>query len=125
LRNRPSPDRAFQDVNIAGLEMLGHHLQKSRLQEKKLETATTRVDGGRESTGAGGRAECLSVWGYLVERVTGRTGREPGTWWSISSGPRLPEIKVYAPEGTYLAWLDCRSLQVEGESCEYSSNRQK
>jgi cystathionine beta-lyase len=27
---------------------------------------------------------------------------------------RLPEVRYVAPEGTYLAWLDCRALGIEG-----------
>ena len=32
---------------------------------------------------------------------------------------RMPEITLYAPEGTYLAWLDCRSLAIQGDACEF------
>ena len=32
---------------------------------------------------------------------------------------RMPEITLYAPEGTYLAWLDCRSLAIQGDVCEF------
>lgn len=32
---------------------------------------------------------------------------------------RLPGIKVYQPEGTYLAWLDCRSLELTIDPCEF------
>ena len=28
---------------------------------------------------------------------------------------RIPKIKVIKPEGTYLVWLDCRALRLEGE----------
>lgn len=32
---------------------------------------------------------------------------------------RLPGIKVYPPEGTYLAWLDCTSLDLPSDPCEF------
>jgi len=28
---------------------------------------------------------------------------------------RIPRIKLIPPEGTYLAWLDCRDLNLNGE----------
>ena len=28
----------------------------------------------------------------------------------------IPEIKVRKPQGTYLVWLDCRSLNMEGKA---------
>jgi cystathionine beta-lyase len=38
---------------------------------------------------------------------------------------RLPEINVYPAEGTYLAWLDCRSLSVEGDACKFFLRKAK
>ena len=32
---------------------------------------------------------------------------------------KMPEIKVHAPEGTYLAWLDCRQLNLEPSACQF------
>ena len=31
---------------------------------------------------------------------------------------RLPQIKTAEPEGTYLAWLDCRELGMDNDSLE-------
>ena len=31
----------------------------------------------------------------------------------------LPQVRMVKPEGTYLAWLDCTSLGVQGSPCEY------
>jgi Bifunctional PLP-dependent enzyme with beta-cystathionase and maltose regulon repressor activities len=31
----------------------------------------------------------------------------------------LPEIKMAAPEGTYLAWLDCRQASIEGSPADF------
>ncbi|MBV9919133.1 MAG: hypothetical protein JO153_21720 [Solirubrobacterales bacterium] len=30
-------------------------------------------------------------------------------------GEKLPEVRWQPPEATYLAWLDCRGLDLEGE----------
>lgn len=32
---------------------------------------------------------------------------------------RMPEIKIYPAEATYLAWLDCRALNLEMEASEF------
>ena len=39
--------------------------------------------------------------------------------WSTISGRKFPQIKVWAPQGTYLAWLDCRQTGIEGSSSEF------
>jgi cystathionine beta-lyase len=31
----------------------------------------------------------------------------------------LPGISMVKPEGTYLAWLDCREIDIDGSSCEF------
>ncbi|HSB66993.1 MAG TPA: MalY/PatB family protein [Anaerolineales bacterium] len=32
---------------------------------------------------------------------------------------QLPQIKMVKPEGTYLAWLDCRDANITGNPCEF------
>jgi cystathionine beta-lyase len=32
---------------------------------------------------------------------------------------QLPEFSMAQPEGTYLAWLDCRKTNIAGNPCEY------
>jgi cystathionine beta-lyase len=34
----------------------------------------------------------------------------------------LPGIKTGIPEGTYLAWLDCRELNIDGKPNEFFLN---
>jgi cystathionine beta-lyase len=36
---------------------------------------------------------------------------------------RLPEVRYAIPEGTYLAWLDCRALGIEGSAGEFFLER--
>jgi cysteine-S-conjugate beta-lyase len=36
---------------------------------------------------------------------------------------RLPEVRYRPPEGTYLAWLDCRALALEGSAGEFFLDR--
>ncbi len=32
---------------------------------------------------------------------------------------QLPGVKMYCPQGTYLAWLDCREAGIEGTVCDF------
>jgi cystathionine beta-lyase len=36
---------------------------------------------------------------------------------------RLPEVRYTMPEGTYLAWLDCRGLHIEGSAGDFFLER--
>ncbi|NUO55518.1 MAG: aminotransferase class I/II-fold pyridoxal phosphate-dependent enzyme [Hamadaea sp.] len=36
---------------------------------------------------------------------------------------QLPEVGYRAPEGTYLTWLDCRALAIEGEAADFFLER--
>ncbi|NUT37413.1 MAG: pyridoxal phosphate-dependent aminotransferase [Hamadaea sp.] len=38
---------------------------------------------------------------------------------------RLPEVGYRPPEGTYLAWLDCRRLRIEGDPTDFFLERGK
>lgn len=37
----------------------------------------------------------------------------------------IPQIKVFSPEATFLAWLDCRELAVRGNPCEFFLDKAK
>jgi cystathionine beta-lyase len=37
----------------------------------------------------------------------------------------LPSVRMAKPEGTYLAWLDCRATGIQGEPCEFFQNQAK
>lgn len=37
----------------------------------------------------------------------------------------IPHIKVFSPEATYLAWLDCRDFADKVNPCEYFLNKAK
>jgi cystathionine beta-lyase len=109
-----APSKTF---NIAGLEcsML---LCKNQEYKKRIEQARRGIMGSVNLLGlvAGVSAyqegdtwlkELLVVLGgnrdYLVNFVQ----------------TRLPEIKIFPPEATYLAWLDCRSLQKPEGAYEF------
>jgi cystathionine beta-lyase len=109
-----APSKTF---NIAGLEC-SVIICKNHDYKKKLETARRGLMGGVNLLGlVAGLSAYRDGDTWLKELLVVLEGNRDLVVDFIRA--RLPEIKVYAPEGTYLAWLDCRSLQVEGESCEY------
>ena len=38
---------------------------------------------------------------------------------------RVPAIRLFQPQGTYLAWLDCRQLDLDQDPCEFFLNHAK
>ncbi len=38
---------------------------------------------------------------------------------------KMPAIKVFKPQGTYLAWLDCRKLSLDVDPCEFFLDQAK
>lgn len=46
-------------------------------------------------------------------------------WLAQTVKDKLPGIKMFTPEGTYLAWLDCRDLKVEGSPHEFFLKKAK
>jgi cysteine-S-conjugate beta-lyase len=113
-----APSKTF---NIAGLDCSFAVIQ-DKLLRQQYEAARKGLVGGVNILGfiaaqaayqAGGRwLEALLEYlqanrDYLVDFVR----RE------------LPGIHVAVPEGTYLAWLDCRDLGLEPSACEYFIQR--
>ena len=48
----------------------------------------------------------------LARRAAARTGREPPRCSADLLAEHLPQVGYRPPEATYLAWLDCRSLDL-------------
>ena len=50
-----------------------------------------------------------------LDGVLALPGRQPSAARQLLA-ERLPEVRYTPPEGTYLAWLDCRGLGIEGSA---------
>jgi cystathionine beta-lyase len=109
-----APSKTF---NIAGL-----HASVVIFQDKKLKDAMNTARHGLVSNPGS-----LSLVAALAAY------REGGAWlkealayleanrdWLVNAvAEKLPGVKMFRPEGTYLAWLDCRGLQIPSDPYHY------
>ncbi len=109
-----SPTKTF---NIAGLQCSYAIVQNKELRER-LEHAM----------------QGLVMWVNLIGMQAALTAYREGHEWlnqllAYLEGNReylsdyvnlhLPQLSMARPEGTYLAWLDCRASKIAGNPCEY------
>ncbi len=105
-----APSKTF---NIAGLEC-SVLLCKNQEYKKKIEEARRGLIGGVNLLGlVAGISAYREGDAWLEELLVVLEGNRDYLVNFVHT--RMPEIKVYPAEGTYLAWLDCRSLEkIEG-----------
>jgi cysteine-S-conjugate beta-lyase len=109
-----SPTKTF---NLAGLQCSFVIVQNPELR-KKLELAT----------------QGLVMWVNLMGMVAAIAAYRDGQEWldqvlkymegnrdylADYVGEQLPRLSMVKPEGTYLAWLDCRLAHFQGNPCEF------
>lgn len=109
-----SPTKAF---NIAGLQCSFAIVQDKELRQKL------------EESGQG-----LVMWVNLIGLTAALAAYRDGQEWldqvlQYLGGNRdylyeyvraeMPTVQMVKPEGTYLAWLDCRNSGIQGNPCEY------
>jgi len=115
-----APSKTF---NIAGLESSVAICKNSELR-KQLEGARKGLLGGVNVMGL---TACLSAYqggdAWLKELLVVLERNRDLMVEFIRA--RMPGIKVNPPEATYLAWLDCRGLQLEGGAYQYFLQRAK
>jgi cystathionine beta-lyase len=104
-----APSKTF---NIAGLECSAILCKNPELR-KKLETARKGLLGGVNVLGlTAGMAAYQQGDEWLKELLAVlETNRDLLTNFIQA---RIPEIKIFPAEATYLAWLDCRELNLPG-----------
>lgn len=109
-----APSKTF---NIAGLEYSMIICQNPEYR-KKLEAARRGLIGGVNVLGlTAGISAYRDGEAWLKELLIVLEGNRDLLVRFIKQ--RLPKIKVYPPEATYLAWLDCRELHIEMDPCEF------
>jgi len=113
-----APSKTF---NLAGLKF-----SYAILPDPSLRTRYIKADKGM--------AGWINIMGWVAARAAYRDGQE---WLDqllvYLEGNRdflfeylqreLPGIQMVKPEGTYLAWLDCRELSIEGSPFEFFLQR--
>ena len=109
-----SASKAF---NIAGLRCAVAHFGSEALQSR-FNSLPRHLRGGLGSLGLAANAiawsEC-QPWLDEVLSVLDRNRRRVDEF----VRERLPGVRMTPPEATYLAWLDCRELELEREPYEF------
>jgi len=105
-----SPSKAF---NIPGLRCAVAHFGSATLQARFDRVLPRHVRGG---LGLLGLHASMAAWRWaqpwLDEVVPYLQANRDFARDRLAE--RLPEIRFFAPEGTYLAWMDCAALGIEG-----------
>jgi cystathionine beta-lyase len=100
---------ATKGFNIAGLHCAITHFGTAGLKEKYASTLPEWLLGGASRLGS---AATIAAWreseGWLTEvlRYLDRNRRHVAEWAARAN------LGHHLPESTYLAWLDCRRLQI-------------
>jgi cystathionine beta-lyase len=109
---------ATKAFNIAGLRCAVAHFGSSALQRRFEDVLPAHVRGG---IGILGQHCTIAAWrdsdGWLSEVKEQLDGQR--RWLIQRLRQELPEIRVYLPEATYLAWLDLSSLALEPSPAEF------
>jgi cystathionine beta-lyase len=105
-----SASKAF---NIPGLRCAVAHFGSAELQERFNQLHPAHIRGG---IGLLGIYASIAAWRWgqpwLDEVVAYLQANRDYALQAFEE--RIPEIQFYAPESTYLAWLDCSALDLEG-----------
>ncbi|MHA7838266.1 MAG: MalY/PatB family protein [bacterium] len=105
-----SPSKAF---NIPGLRCAVAHFGSAALQDRFQGILPRHLRGG---IGLLGLHASMAAWRWgqpwLDEVVPYLQANRDFARARLAE--RLPEIRFFPPEGTYLAWMDCSGLEVEG-----------
>jgi cystathionine beta-lyase len=105
-----SPSKAF---NIPGLRCAVAHFGSEDLQRRFNTVLPRHIRGG---IGLFGLYASMAAWQWsqpwLDEVVPYLEANRDFAARALAE--RIPEIRFYAPEATYLAWMDCSALELDG-----------
>jgi cystathionine beta-lyase len=105
-----SPSKAF---NIPGLRCAIAHFGTAELQSRFSDAHPRHIRGG---IGLLGLYASMAAWRWgqpwLEEVVPYLESNRAFARERLAE--RIPEIRFFPPEATYLAWMDCRALPIEG-----------
>ncbi len=108
---------ATKAFNIPGLRCGVAHFGSEALR-KRFQRVPSHVRGG---LGSLGQAATLAAWRegqpWLDAVVAYLDGNRRSVARAVAS--RLPGVRSFEPEATFLAWLDCRALELESSPQNY------
>lgn len=110
-----SPSKTF---NLAGLRTAAVVVPNTRYRERYKQAVREL---SLDSANPFGVAAWIAAFGKGAEWLDQLIPYLRGNWGLIESfvQERLPELSVFRPEGTYLAWIDCRSLGLSESGLDH------
>jgi cystathionine beta-lyase len=115
---------ASKSFNIPALRCAVAHFGSADVQRRFVEHVPRRVRGG---LGHLGLAATVAAWrsgdAWLEEIIA--VLDENRTHLAALLAERLPELSPFVPEGTYMTWVDCAPLRLDGSPAEHFRERGK
>lgn len=109
-----APSKTF---NIAGLQVSNIFIPNEKLREKFVKEISASGSGGLN---AAGLAACEAAYRYGEEWYQGMIAYIRGniSFTQKFIQEQIPKLKMLAPEGTYLLWIDFRALGLSDKELE-------
>ena len=110
-----SPSKSF---NLAGLQISNIYIPDSAVR-KKFEAELDMV--GYWEPNVAGTVACHAAYTNGADWLDELKSYLKGNLDFVRGylNENLPELKLIEPEGTYLAWIDCRALKLTDETLQY------
>jgi cystathionine beta-lyase len=109
---------ATKGFNIAGLRCAVAHFGSAALQQRFTAVYPERLLGQVSVVGVDAT---IAAWRHgqpWLDAVLARLVANRDHLARVLAA-ELPAVRHYSPEGTYLAWLDCRQLNLPSRPCEF------
>ncbi len=109
-----APSKTF---NIAGLSFSFAVIQNPALRKQFLKGQKGLVHGVNLLGLVAAKAAYQEGQEWLDQLLVYLQGNRDYLYQFVNE--QLPGVKMFCPEGTYLAWLDCREAGIPGRACEF------
>ena len=109
-----APSKTF---NLAGLKFSVAIIQNADLR-RKFQRVGSDLVGGINLLGPIAALAAYRDGGDWLEQLLVYLGANRDYLYDFVTN-ELPGVSMVSPEGTYLAWLDCREAGIEGNPCEF------
>lgn len=105
---------ATKAFNLGGLRCAVAHFSTAALRERYHRRVPARMHGGLNTAAVDATLAAWSDGEGWLRAVLDRLAANRAT--VMDALATIPGVRAHAPEGTYLAWLDCRPLTPAGDT---------
>ena len=109
---------ATKSFNIPGLRCGVMHFGTPELRQRFAETIPSRLIGGCSGLGIDATVAAWTSCDQWLDAVVAHLTAARDRVVEVL-GTELPQVRCHAPEGTYLAWLDFRELNLETSAFQF------